>query len=78
MSEQVSILNLGNIGYWSTFKNARPTLILQQGLALLFTNLEQSVGPTVIGSGIAQQFLTNKTTAYRALLSPAGIDMANL
>ena len=69
----MSILNMGNLGYWSTLKQARPTLLLQQGLALLFTNLEASLIPTLLGSGINQQFLANSSALYSSLLSPAGI-----
>jgi hypothetical protein len=64
---------MGNLGYWSTLKNARPTLLLQQGLALLFTSMEQSLIPTLLGSGLNQQFITNSTALYTNLLSPAGI-----
>lgn len=64
---------MGNIGYWSTLKAARPTLLLQQGLALLFTNLEESLIPMLLGSGISQQFLPNASLAFSNLLSPAGI-----
>lgn len=39
LDEKVNILNMGNLGYWSTLKKARPTLLLQQGLATLFTNM---------------------------------------
>lgn len=77
LDEKVSILNMGNLGYWSTIKQARPTLLLQQGLALLFTSLEQSLIPTLLGSGINQQFLANSSTLYTSLLSPAGITKDN-
>jgi hypothetical protein len=61
---------MGNIGYWSTLKMARPTLILQQGLALLFANMEQAIIPTLLGTGINSQFLPNKTSAVNSLLLP--------
>lgn len=77
LDEKVSILNMGNLGYWSTIKLARPTLLLQQGLALLFTSLEQSLIPTLLGSGINQQFLTNSSVLYSSLLSPAGVSKDN-
>lgn len=77
LDDKVSILNMGNLGYWSTLKAARPTLLLQQGLALLFTSLEQSLIPTLLGSGINQQFLTNSSALYSSLLSPAGITKDN-
>jgi hypothetical protein len=77
LDEEVSILNMGNLGYWSTLKTSRPTLLLQQGLALLFTNLEQSLIPVLIGSGISQQFLQNRSLAISALLSPSGISSDN-
>lgn len=64
---------MGSLGYWSTLKAARPTLILQQGLALLFTNMEESILPTLIGTGINSQFLPNKTAAITTLFTPAGI-----
>lgn len=68
---------MGNLGYWSTLKQARPTLLLQQGLALLFTNLEASLIPTLLGSGINQQFITNSSSLYSSLLSSAGISKDN-
>ena len=74
----VNILNMGNLGYWATFKAARPTLILQQGLALLFTNMEQSIVSVLIGTGINSQFLPNKTSAVNALLLPAGVEAENI
>ena len=77
LDEKVNILNMGNLGYWSTFKNARPTLVLQQGLALLFTSLEQSLIPTLLGSGLNQQFITNSSSLFSKLLSPAGIPIEN-
>ena len=77
LDEKVNILNMGNLGYWSTFKNARPTLVLQQGLALLFTSLEQSLIPTLLGSGLNQQFITNSSSLFSKLLSPAGIPLEN-
>ena len=77
LDNKVSILNMGNLGYWSTLKQARPTLLLQQGLALLFTNLEQSLIPTLIGSGINQQFLKDSSSLYSTLLSSAGISKEN-
>lgn len=67
---------MGNFGYWSTLKQARPTLLLQQGLALIFTNLEASLIPTLLGSGLNQQFLTN-SSVYSSLLAPAGISKIN-
>jgi len=39
LDEKVTILNMANLGYWAKLKAARPTLLLQQGLALIFTNL---------------------------------------
>jgi hypothetical protein len=68
---------MGNLGYWSTLKQARPTLLLQQGLALLFTNLEDSLIPTLLGSGINQQFITSSSSLYSSLLSIAGISKDN-
>jgi len=68
---------MGNLGYWSTLKLARPTLLLQQGLALLFTNMEISLIPTVIGSGINQQFLKDINITLHSLLIPAGVDVDN-
>lgn len=68
---------MGNLGYWSTLKAARPTLLLQQGLALLFTSLEQSLIPTLLGSGINQQFLTNSSSLFSSILSPAGVSKDN-
>ena len=64
---------MGGIGYWATLKAARPTLLLQQGLALLFTSLEQSVMPNLLGQGIQQQFLPNQTAMQAALLAPSGV-----
>lgn len=64
---------MGSLGYWSTLKAARPTMILQQGLALLFTNMEQSLLPTLLGTGINSQFLPNSSSAIDSLLAPSGI-----
>jgi hypothetical protein len=77
LDQSVNILNMGNIGYWSTLKEARPTLILQQGMALLWTSMEESILPTLLGTGINSQFLPNKTAAVASLLVPAEIDEAN-
>jgi len=71
INSTVNIVNMGNIGYWSTLKVARPTLILQQGLALLFTNMEQAIVPTLLGTGINSQFLPNKTITIQSLLIPS-------
>lgn len=68
---------MGNLGYWSTLKGARPTLLLQQGLALLFTNMEQSILPLLIGTGINSQFLPNSSIAVSSLLVPAEIEQEN-
>ena len=68
---------MGNLGYWSTLKAARPTLILQQGLALLFNNMEQSIMPTLLGTGINSQYLTDINAAINSLFKPAGIDSSN-
>ena len=64
---------MGNLGYWSTLSTARPALILQQGMALLFTSMEQSILPTLLGQGINTQFLPNKTVTIDSLLFPSGI-----
>ena len=64
---------MGNIGYWSTLSGARPTLVLQQGMALLFTSMEQSILPTLLGTGINSQFLPNKTVATDSLFLPSGV-----
>ena len=64
---------MGSIGYWATLKQARPTLLLQQGLALLFTSLEQSIMPTLLGQGIQQQFLQNSSALEAGLLAPSGV-----
>jgi hypothetical protein len=77
LDDRVSILNMGNLGYWSTLKQARPTLLLQQGLALLFTSLEESLIPTLLGSGINSQFLVNSSALYSSLLAPASIPKDN-
>jgi hypothetical protein len=73
LDEKVSFLNMGSLGYWARLKSATSTLLLQQGLALLFTNMESSIIPTLIGQGISQQFLPNSSVMYSSLLSPAGI-----
>lgn len=77
LDSPVTILNMGNLGYWSTLKAARATMILQQGLALLFTNMEQSILPTLIGTGINSQFLPNSSSAINSLLAPAGVENEN-
>jgi hypothetical protein len=64
---------MGSLGYWFKLKNAKPTQLLQQGLAILFTNMENSLIPSVVGSGISQQYLKNFNITYAGLLSPAGI-----
>ena len=64
---------MGNLGYWSTLSTSRPTLILQQGMATLFTSIEQSVIPTLLGQGINTQFIPNKTAAADVLLLPSGV-----
>lgn len=66
-----------NLAYWSTLKAARPALLLQQGLALLFTSLEDSTIPTLVGTGVSQQFLVNFSITYSSFLSPAGISQEN-
>ena len=69
---------MGNIGYWSTLSGARPTLVLQQGMALLFTSMEQSILPTLLGTGINSQFLPNKTVATDSLFLPSGVQVENI
>jgi hypothetical protein len=44
---------------------------------LLFKNLEDSLIPTLLGSGINQQFITNSSSLYSSLLSSAGISKDN-
>lgn len=39
LDEKVKVLNLGTIGYWYTLKNTRESVILLQGLSLLFSNI---------------------------------------
>ena len=74
LETKVNVLNMGNLGYWSTLKAARPTLLLQQGLATLFTSIASSIFPTLLGTGINSQFLPNQSMAINSLLAPAGIE----
>ncbi len=39
LDEKVKVLNIGGLAYWYNIKVARPTIILQQGLGLLFNTL---------------------------------------
>lgn len=66
---------MANQGYWARMKSARPTLVLQQGLSLLFTNLEKSIIPNLYGSGLSQQYLKDNETLFTNLLSPSGISI---
>ncbi len=43
LDQKVQILNVGGLAYWYNIKVARPTIILQQGLGLLFNTLETSI-----------------------------------
>jgi len=43
LDEKVKVINAGGLGYWYNLKLARPTLLLQQGLGLVFTTLEDSI-----------------------------------
>lgn len=40
LDEKVKVLNVGGLAYWYNLKISKPTIILQQGLALLFNTLE--------------------------------------
>lgn len=64
---------MGTLGYWYTLKNARPTLVVQQGIASLFTTIEASILQTVLGQGIFSQFLKTQANTQHTLFTPAGI-----
>jgi hypothetical protein len=51
------VLNVGGLGYWYNLKIARPTVILQQGLSLLFSNLEDSIMSNVFAQSIKNLYL---------------------
>jgi hypothetical protein len=77
LDESVSFLNMASLQYWAKLKKIRPAVLLQQGLALLFTNLETSLIPSIVGSGVTQQFLKNSSATFASFLSPAGIHNNN-
>jgi hypothetical protein len=59
MQEKVRIINMASLGYWYTLKKSRKTLLLQQGLALVFKSLEDTIIPTLLGQGVASQYLNS-------------------
>lgn len=73
LSQKVKVLNLGGLGYWNQLKASRETVILLQGLSLLFSNMEASLVNTVLGQGVSTQYLPDWDSANNALYSPAGI-----
>ena len=70
----MKVLNVGGLAYWYNIKVARPTIILQQGLSLLFTTLEESIIPNIYDKAINTQFLPEfNDDIYSMLFAPAGI-----
>lgn len=70
----MKVLNVGGLAYWYNIKVARPTIILQQGLSLLFTTLEESIIPNIYAQAINTQFLPEfNDDIYSMLFAPAGI-----
>ena len=57
LDEKVKIINIGTVGFWYTLKQSRDTLILLEGLSLLFSNIEASIVNQVLGQGISAQYL---------------------
>lgn len=43
----------------------------------MFTNMENSIIDTVIGQGVASQYLKDPETTFAVLLQPAGVDFDN-
>lgn len=64
LNEKVKIMNIGPIGFWYTLKNSRDTLILLEGLSLLFSNIEASIINQVVGQGVSSQYLSTWDAAY--------------
>ncbi len=58
LEEKVKILNIGKLGYWYQLKLAEPPQLLQQGLATIFSTLEDSIVNTVYAQGMFAQFLS--------------------
>ena len=77
LDEKVKILNIGSIGFWYTLKQSRDTLILLEGLSLLFSNIEASIIDQVLGQGVSSQYLSSWDVAFSELYSPAGISEEN-
>ena len=64
LDEKVKIMNIGPIGFWYTLKQSRDTLILLEGLSLLFSNIEASIIYQVLGQGVSSQYLSTWDIAY--------------
>lgn len=73
LDEKVRILNVGGLAYWYNLKITRPTVILQQGLALLFNNLEESIIQNIFAQAIKALYLTDYESTYASILSIAGL-----
>ena len=73
LDETLKPINAPSLGYWYMLKQSRDSLVFQQGFGLLFNNIEESIIETVLGQGIAAQYLPDFRTAYLELLEPAGI-----
>lgn len=43
----------------------------------MFTNMEKSILDTVIGQGVASQYLTDPQNTFNVLLQPAGVSFEN-
>lgn len=74
LDQKVQILNVGGLAYWYNIKVARPTIILQQGLGLLFNTLETSIIENIYAQAINVQFLPEwSDDLYAEMFAPVEV-----
>lgn len=72
LNEKVKVINLGPVGFWNQLKSTDMPTFAIQGFGQLTFELRATFKSTVLGQGVAQQFLPNQTN-WLPLAGSAGI-----
>lgn len=72
-NETIHVINSGPLGFWYQVKTANMSQLFNQGMGILFTNLETIINNVVYSEGLAAQYLTDYKSVNEQLFLPADI-----
>jgi hypothetical protein len=67
-------MNAGPLAFWYQVKTINMSQLFNQGMGLLFTNLEDIITNVVASEGLTAQYLSNYSIVNKEVFEPADIN----